>query len=55
MDSTARSTWAREDPEVYHRPKGEHWNRQGHWNGDALVQDAPFEALMLKLGPLWER
>jgi len=41
--------------EVYHRPEGEHWNRLAHWSGDALAQAAPFEALPLKLAPLWER
>jgi Uma2 family endonuclease len=41
--------------EAYHQPEGEHWNRQGHWSGDALAQAAPFEALPLKLATLWER
>jgi Uma2 family endonuclease len=41
--------------ETYHRPEREHWNRLGHWSGDALAQTAPFEALPLKLATLWER
>jgi Uma2 family endonuclease len=68
LDREKAKTYAREgvshlwwvDPfkrllEAYHRPEGEHWNRQGHWSGGALAQAEPFEVLPLQLGSLWER
>jgi Uma2 family endonuclease len=37
------------------RLEGQRWSQQGTWSGQLTVQAEPFEALVSKLGLLWER